>query len=112
MKTPEDGELKAKLQSWQIEARVPAGFQREVWQRIAARDQARHDVPWRRLVRWIAVDLARPQYATVLIVLGIAGSVTVAHLQAQEVNLRSRNEMQNRYVQSIDPMAQTASGTR
>jgi|SRR5579862_360766 len=104
----EDQVIKAKLQSWRFEPEAVggSGFEREVWKRIGTREEARRNSWWNRVWRWIAIDLAQPRYATAVIIAAVAGSVTIAHLQAREANTEHWNELQSRYAQSIDPLAQ------
>jgi hypothetical protein len=51
MKTPPPDNLDAKLNAWEVNPRVPASFQREVWQRIASRQAAREEAFWPRLTQ-------------------------------------------------------------
>ena len=42
---PEE-DLTGKLGAWKVAPPVPPGFQREVWQRIAAREAGREEAIW------------------------------------------------------------------
>jgi hypothetical protein len=42
---PEE-DLSGKLRAWKVSPPLPPDFQREVWQRIAAREASRDDLIW------------------------------------------------------------------
>ena len=98
-------ELKTKLETWQVEPHIPAGVQREVWQRIAARQTAREEAFWPQLVQWISAQLARPHYAMALVAVSLSISLSVAHVQAQDANVRLGKQLEARYATSVDPLA-------
>lgn len=98
-------ELKKRLSNWKADVEVPRRFQAEVWQRIAARDAARRAGPWHQLREWFSVQLAKPSYATALVIAGVSISLGVAHVQAQSANARHWRELETRYVSSINPNA-------
>lgn len=68
------GDLAGKLNAWKVTPAVPADFQREVWQRIAARESAREEPAWSDPVGGAVDVLSRRIYtmAAVGIWLGIA----------------------------------------
>ena len=100
----EPDELNSKLKAWQTDVQIPRRFQAEVWQRIAAREEARRHSIWNRFREGLLPQLARPQYATALIALSISASLGVAHLQAQGANAKHWRELETRYVNSITPL--------
>jgi hypothetical protein len=97
--------LSAKLRTWKVEPQVPGSFQREVWQRIATRQMAREESFWPRVAEWLSTQLARPQYATALVVLSLAASLGVAHAQVQGTKARHWKTLEARYAVSVDPLA-------
>ena len=101
----ESNDLSTRLRAWKVEPQVPDSFQREVWQRIAARQTARDTSFWSQLRQWFSTQFVRPQYATALIVLSLMGSIGVAHLEARETNARNLKALESRYAASIDPLA-------
>ena len=101
----ESDELSAKLRAWKVEPQVPGSFSREVWQRIAARQTAREEAFWPRVVQWFSTQLVRPQYATALVVLSLSVSIGVAHVQAQETKAKHWKQLEARYAASVDPLA-------
>lgn len=105
MNHSEPDELTEKLRAWRVEPQIPSGFQREVWQRIAARQSAREEAFWPSAVRWLNGLLLRPQYAVALIMLSLGLSVAVAHVQAQDANARTWKALETRYALSVDPLA-------
>lgn len=68
------GDLAGKLNAWKVTPAVPADFQREVWQRIAARESAQEEPQWSDPVGSAVDILSRRVYtmAAVGIWLGIA----------------------------------------
>lgn len=105
MKTFAPDDLSAILRTWKLQPQVPAGFPREVWQRIAARQAAREEAFWPQLAQWLSTKLARPQYATALVALSLTISIGVARLQARETNARLGRQLEARYATSVDPLA-------
>lgn len=105
MKNFEPDELSQKLRAWKVDPRIPSSFQREVWQRIAARQTEREDAFWPATVRWISSLLVRPQYAVAVVALSLVASVAAAHLQAQESNAKDWRILEVRYATSVDPLA-------
>jgi hypothetical protein len=97
-------ELSAKLRVWKVEPRVPASFQREVWQSIAARQAAREAAFWPHVMEWFATQLVRPRYAVALFALSLSISVSLGLLRAQDVNARQWKKLEARYASSIDPL--------
>ncbi len=103
-----DDELEKQLSKWNPDVSIPPRFQANVWQRIAAREAARRNSLWRRVREWISTDLPKPQYATALIALAVTLSIGVAHVQAQQTNMKHWRQLEARYVSSINPGAQAA----
>ncbi len=105
MKHSDADDLDAKLRTWKVEPQVPVSFQREVWQRIAARQAAREEAFWPQLMQWLFAQIARPQYATALMAISLSISLGVAHVQAQDTKARMEKVMEARYAASVDPLA-------
>lgn len=102
---PQPDDLPRKLSAWKVEPQIPAGFQREVWQRIATRQGAREDAFGPSLLRWLSLQLARPVYAATVFVLLLGSGVSFAHMQAQESNSRNWKQLEQRYADSVNPLA-------
>ena len=102
---PDD--LDAKLRAWKVEPHLPASFQREVWQRIGARQAARGENVWFWLPHWIFAQLARPQNAAALVVFSLALSIGLADLQARGANAKQWKQLEARYADSVNPLALT-----
>jgi len=100
-------DLSQKLRAWKVEPQIPTGFQREVWQRIAAGQAARQDTFWSATAQWLASLLVRPRFAVALVALSLGGSLAFAHLQAQDSNTRDWRALEARYASSVDPLAMT-----
>lgn len=101
----EPDDLSAKLRTWKVEPRVASSFQREVWQRIAARQSAREGAFLPHLVQTLAAFLARPAYAIALVMASLSISIGVAHVLAQEMKGKHWKTLEARYAASIDPLA-------
>ena len=99
---PREGELPP----WEVNVAIPARFQADVWQKIAAR-QAEQPF-WSRLIEQISLAMARPQFAAALILIaGISGS-SLAQVKAHQANERSFRNLESQYVASVDPYAHLA----
>jgi hypothetical protein len=105
MNDSDSDDLSTKLRAWKVAPVAPASFQREVWQRIAARQTARDDAFWPRAVEWFSTQLIRPRYAVALVALSLSVSVGAALVQAQDANARHWKKLEARYASSIDPLA-------
>lgn len=100
-----DDELKESLKAWKAEVELPARFQAEVWQRIAARaDEQKQS--W--VLDWLLIFLPRPQYASALVAVMILFGFLGAQFQAQQDRAQTFQKLEARYVQSIDPYSQVA----
>jgi hypothetical protein len=100
--TMDDQDLTKLLRGWKVSSPVPARFEADVWQRIAAADNT--DVNLLTLFRtWLAQAFARPTVAfTYAAVLLLAGALS-GLWQAQTASERVTERLEARYVQSIDP---------
>jgi hypothetical protein len=105
MSISDPDELSRKLSAWKVEPQIPTGFQREVWQRIAARQATREDAFAPALLRWLSLQLVRPVYAVTLFALLLGSGVSYAHMQAQESNARNWRVLEARYADSVNPLA-------
>ena len=104
MNDPDFDNLSAKLRSWKVDPKIPASFEREVWQRIAARQAVRDDAFWLRVAQWFSVQFVRPRYAVTLASLALSLSVGSGLLHAQSTNAQHWKKLEARYASSIDPL--------
>ncbi len=104
MNEPEFDNLSVKLHAWKVEPKVPASFQREVWQRIAARQAAKEDAFGSRVTEWFFAQLVRPRYAVGLVAFSLLLGVGTALMQAQDANAQHWKTLETRYASSIDPL--------
>jgi hypothetical protein len=93
---------KKLLNEWNVEAKLPATFNSQVWRRIEQRQQAGLRAS---IARWVEALFARPAsaaaFATVAILAGLVGG----HLHGS-ANLRAETtQWEARYLQSVDPYA-------
>jgi len=99
-----DEELKRKLSAWNVEVEPPARFQANVWAQIAARESSRRSV-WDQLREWIVVQFYKPQLAAAVVTMGLALSMGIAYLQAQDSNAVYGKQLETRYMETINPLA-------
>lgn len=92
-------ELKEKLNAWRVEIDVPAGFQREVWARIAARERN----VWKEVVATFSLGMARPVFAAGVLAVALLTSLILAHVNARETNERRWGVIESHYFASLDP---------
>jgi hypothetical protein len=97
-------DVSEKLRVWQVEPRIPATFQREVWARIAARD----DTFPHRAGEWIGSLFVQPRYAVLLAAVALTFGLASAHEQAQQANARYRARLEARYALTVSPFLQEA----
>ena len=98
-------DLSAKLRVWQVGPQVPGSFQREVWQRIAARQTAREAAWWPRLAQWFFALLVRPRFAFALVAASLFAGLGLAHMQARDANAKHWKTLEVRYAASVNPLA-------
>jgi len=105
----DDAILKKKLAAWQVDPRIPTGFQREVWQRIAVEETARQASFKFQFIDWVAGLLLTPRYATAIIIAGAFLGIGVAQVGAMNTNSRSMKNLETRYIGTVDPYQHIAS---
>lgn len=91
------------LKSWRVDAPLPPGFERGVWQRIERSRSSPAPSFWRLISDWIANTLPRPalavSYIATLAVIGVGAGWG----QARQETTRIKGEISQRYVQTLDP---------
>ena len=96
-----DEELRKKLASWKVQPQVPPDFQRNVWNRIAAR-AVRSSKPHSLLVLFARL-LGTPRLAACAIALSAVIGAGLGLLESARVNTENWKTLEAKYVQSIDP---------
>ena len=71
---------------------------------IAAQESARRPA-WTRLSEWLATEFCRPQWAASVVTLGLLLSVGTAYRQAQDANATVGQQLEARYMETINPLA-------
>ena len=104
----QDEQVSRALGAWQPKVNVPANFRAGVWSRIASRQEARDGAWWRRLLQWGEGWLANPQYAVVVAVFAVLLGTGLGTIRASVIDARLSDELQQRYVVSVDPFARSA----
>lgn len=99
-----DRDLDECLSAWKVAPEVPLRFHAGVWQQIAAEESARGNTLWARINDWIAVELARPSRALIALAACLVLSVGMAVFQAQDSNARHWQQLEARYIDSINPL--------
>jgi hypothetical protein len=102
-----DESLKQQLRTWKAEASLPADFQREVWQRIAERGEARSTTSFATFFEtWLGWAL-RPMAAVALAVVAVAAGVGLGTWKGTTDRAAHWEQLEARYVESIDPYVST-----
>ena len=97
-------DLDEKLRAWKVDVQTPTTFHADVWRRIAAREAVREQ----SFPAWLAsifASLARPRWALAFAAVMLFAGVAAAHFEAHETNSDVWQNLQTRYVSSIDPAA-------
>ncbi|MEI6351413.1 MAG: hypothetical protein WCP06_09925 [Verrucomicrobiota bacterium] len=92
------------LQAWKAEVELPPRFQAEVWQRIAARAPARRS-PFANLLQTIFAVAPRPVWAALAVAASVGSGLGLGHLAADNTRSGALQELQTRYIESIDPLS-------
>jgi hypothetical protein len=104
-----DPSLGRLLQSWQLDAPLPQGFQYRVWRRIATEPAPAGIHPVRALRAWLELMFARPAWSIGYALFLLSAGLLAGYWQANAQTARWDQLMASRYVQSVDPYAQAAS---
>jgi len=96
--------LRKVLHEWRL-APLPPRFQEQVWQRIEGADPAPRpsNSLWGIVNLWIETMLPKPALAVSYVAVLLAVGLTVGWTQANQQNSRVRQELGERYVQTLDP---------
>ena len=101
-----DDPFQRALGAWKVEVEIPARFQSEVWQRIATQESSRADSVWSRVRDWIGAEFAKPGRAAAVLATGLLLSAVSAYLQAENFNSQQQQQLEARYINSINPLAE------
>lgn len=100
-----DAALSDLLKQWKLEARLPPGFQEQVWRRIEHKEAQL--VPaissWRVLADWIANALPRPALAAAYVAVLLAAGAGIGWTQARHESSLVSSRLSQRYVKTVDP---------
>lgn len=105
MNNPDPDRLSDELRSWRVNTKVPADFQREVWQRIAHRQSAREDAWWPSLQTSIVQLCSRPITALVVVMISFSTGLALAHEKAATAHAHAWQVLEDRYANTINPLA-------
>ncbi|MDL5046236.1 hypothetical protein QQ054_09335 [Oscillatoria amoena NRMC-F 0135] len=103
MKENDDPNLSKLLQSWEVSQEAPVGFEREVWNRIAARAETPASV-FGQFLDLLSGKLLRPQTACAIGLAVIAGGVALGIHNAGVKMEQKETLAAQHYVLSIDPV--------
>lgn len=107
-----DNELREKLQSWRVDPHIPDDFQGEVWKRITAQQSGRVDPIWLTWIqRFLSFGAApsMPRIAFAAVTLSVFVGVAASVAESTRWNAAAWKQLENQYVQSIDPYQRAAS---
>lgn len=106
-----DKQLKQVLHEWKPEARVPASFRANVWERIAARQAAREQAPMAKLQQWLTGFFLRPAPVAVLGAAMLTLGIGTGWWKGSRDRADGWTRLEAQYVESIDPYARTHAPT-
>ncbi|HSI82614.1 MAG: hypothetical protein ACAI35_24180 [Candidatus Methylacidiphilales bacterium] len=101
-----DDSLNKLLRSWQPQVDIPSDFQRNVWQRIEAREEESPVTWWRIIADWMTQGLSHPVRATAVLVAVSLVAGGMGAVQARDSAAALELRMESRYTASINPYAQ------
>jgi hypothetical protein len=96
-----DDELKKKLALWKVSPEIPAGFQRGVWNRIAARDAKSSKNPLEGVLAMSWLTL--PRLAACAFAISVLTGTGLGLVESSNANTKNWKTLEEKYVQSIDP---------
>jgi len=108
MNKDQDPKLREVLGAWQVSPPPAPGFNAAVWQRISAQEKTSPVGFMETLRELLFVQLPKPAYASVLLVVTATLSITAANLRADHMREQYRVDSARQYLASIDPLAMTA----
>ena len=106
-----DSELQKKLLAWRVDIGVPDDFQRGVWSRLAAREAANGGSAWLTWVRRLLSSetlFSTPRLALAAVTISLLVGAGTGLVETGRSNTAVWKDLENQYVQSIDPYWQVA----
>jgi hypothetical protein len=94
-------DLGERLVRWTVQPQIPPDFQRDVWQKIAARE-TRKTTAWLS-GSWNYWNVSVPGLATCAIVVGVTAGAGLGIVESSQANARNWKTLEVKYVQSVDP---------
>src|SRR5438270_13170035 len=91
------------IQVWKMRAPLPPRFQERVWTRIARSETEAAPGLWHQCLNWVQMSLPRPRMAASYLMILLLTGVTGGYWRGQEKAARFEEELNSRYVQSVDP---------
>jgi len=104
-----DDELRRVLQTWKVDPKIPRNFARDVWERIATREQASAGSRWWVALKELVEPVGAARLALTAATLGLVFGVFAGVMKAQQQNSQIQQELATRYVRSIDPYQRVSS---
>jgi hypothetical protein len=94
-------ELNKKLALWKVQPEIPPGFQRGVWNRIAAREtkSSKNLLGGLLAIPWLTL----PRVAACAFAVSVFTGAGLGLLESASANTQSWKTLEAKYVQSIDP---------
>ena len=104
-----DDELRKVLQTWKVDPKIPPNFARDVWDRIATREQASAGSRW-----WVTMkELVEPgggaKLALSAATIGLVLGGFTGAMEAQQQNSQIQQQLATKYVRSVDPYQRVSS---
>ncbi len=102
-----DDQLKQVLHEWKAEARVPASFRANVWERIAARQETRDLTFAAQFRQWLTGLIMRPALAAALGAVMLTLGIGTGWWKGSQDRTAEWSRLEAQYAESIDPYART-----
>jgi len=100
-----DDELFEKLKKWDVQAEAPRSFNAGVWQKIAARNEAREESMVGSLGGILRGLMMTWRGVTAVALVAVALGTAAGGMEARGVNARRWSVLGERYADSINPVA-------
>lgn len=105
MNKDQDPKLREVLGAWQVSPPPAPSFNAAVWKRISAEEGRASLGLWGMLREWLFVQLPKPVYASVALVVTATLGGTAANVRASHMREEYRVASARQYLASIDPLA-------
>ena len=104
-----DDELRRVLQTWKVDPKIPRNFARDVWERIATREQASAGSRWWVTLKELVEPVGGAKLALSAATIGLVLGGFTGAMEAQQQNSQIQQQLATKYVRSVDPYQRVSS---